>query len=386
MPPILLAEFVRLHPLIEIDLELSALPLSISGTNFDIAIRVGALSGSRLKAKLLAQNRRIVCAAPSYLLAAPPLQTIGALVHHNCIALRETIRTTLFGGPATAIKARAVSGSMVSDDGEAVTSWCEQGLGLIMRSTRHVNPLVVEGTLRHVLADVSTPSADIYALYHATTHPRRIVLLSITFAGACRPYRSFEDLSCSWLKLYANIVDSLPLGGAELMRVCWMIRQIDEASEAIPLSRTVGSNVLFSIENPNLMSQRGISPSESDGFLWFGKLPNPAPPMGFGSCRTVLRYAVRRAAGRGRCIKRAVGYGREADVALLQSICPRRWLGGLRAMHELLKSSYQSGTRHSPLCAEMATPSSGALPQISFIGFRRLGHAPSLETAGSCQS
>ena len=76
-------------PLIRIDLELSALPLNISGTNFDIAIRVGGLSDSRLKAKLLAQNRRIVCASPSYLDDAPPLKTTRDLEQHNCIVLRE---------------------------------------------------------------------------------------------------------------------------------------------------------------------------------------------------------------------------------------------------------------------------------------------------------
>ena len=51
--------------------------------NFDIAIRVGSLSDSRLKAKLLASNRRIVCAAPGYLeqrrRSGPP----GDVEHHN---------------------------------------------------------------------------------------------------------------------------------------------------------------------------------------------------------------------------------------------------------------------------------------------------------------
>ncbi len=86
----LLGEFVQQHPLIQMDLELSALPLNISGTNFDIAIRVGGLSDSRLKAKLLARNRRIVCAAPDYVeqrrSAARPSRD---LEQHNCIVLRE---------------------------------------------------------------------------------------------------------------------------------------------------------------------------------------------------------------------------------------------------------------------------------------------------------
>ncbi|MHC6593948.1 LysR family transcriptional regulator [Arthrobacter sp. C152] len=172
----LLGEFVRQHPLIQIDLELSALPLNISGTNFDIAIRVGGLSDSRLKAKLLAGNRRIVCAAPGYLESAPPLAVPRDLERHNCIVLRENNADySLWRFGEQGQEYVSVSGSMISDDGDVVTDWCAQGLGLIMRSTWHVNPLIQQGVLEHVLPDVPTPDADIYALYPATTKtPRRI--------------------------------------------------------------------------------------------------------------------------------------------------------------------------------------------------------------------
>lgn len=68
-----------------------------------------------------------------------------------------------------------VKGSMISDDGDVVTDWCVRGLGLVMRSTWHVNPLIQQGVLQQVLPDVPTPSADIFALYPATVRtPRRI--------------------------------------------------------------------------------------------------------------------------------------------------------------------------------------------------------------------
>ncbi|HWU45638.1 MAG TPA: LysR substrate-binding domain-containing protein [Humibacter sp.] len=172
----LLGEFVLQHPLIQIDLELSPLPLNIAGTSFDIAIRVGGLSDSRLKAKLLARNRRIVCAAPSYIDSAPPLRTIRDLERHNCIVLRENNADySLWRFGEKEQEYVDVRGSMISDDGDVVTDWCVRGLGLIMRSTWHVNPLIQQGLLQRVLADIPTPSADIYALYSATTRtPRRI--------------------------------------------------------------------------------------------------------------------------------------------------------------------------------------------------------------------
>ena len=172
----LLADFARQHPLIQIDLELSPLPLNISGTSFDIAIRVGGLSDSRLKAKLLARNRRIVCAAPRYLDSAPPLRSIRDLERHNCIVLRENNADySLWRFGEKEQEYVDVRGSMISDDGDVVTDWCVRGLGLVMRSTWHVNPLIQQGVLQQVLPDVPTPSADIFALYPATVRtPRRI--------------------------------------------------------------------------------------------------------------------------------------------------------------------------------------------------------------------
>lgn len=178
----LLGEFVRKHPLVQIDLELSPLPLNIAGTNFDIAIRVGGLTDSRLKAKLLARNRRIVCAAPKYLDASPPLRTVRDLEQHNCIVLRENnadYSLWRFGDKDQ--QYIDVRGSMVSDDGDVVTDWCVQGLGLIMRSTWHVNPLIRQGVLQHVLSEIPTPSADIFALYPATAKTPRRTTAAVEF-------------------------------------------------------------------------------------------------------------------------------------------------------------------------------------------------------------
>lgn len=179
----LLGGFIAHHPRIEIDLELSPAPLNISGTNFDVAIRVGVLPDSRLKAKLLARNRRIVCAAPSYLDSAPPLNEVSDLSDHNCIVLRENNsdyalwRFSASGSDGGEEYVR-VSGNMISDDGDVVTAWCVQGLGLIMRSTWHVDALIRQGLLRQVLEHIPTPQADVHALYTATTNtPRRVVAL-----------------------------------------------------------------------------------------------------------------------------------------------------------------------------------------------------------------
>jgi len=173
----LAAEFCNLHPRVQIELELSPLPLNIAGTTFDIGIRVGALQDSRLTAKRLCPNRRVVCAAPDYLQRHGVPVEPKDLHRHNCIVLRENegdYALWRFGADndETAIR---VDGNLSSNDGDVITRWCVEGHGLIMRSIWHVGPLIRDGSLTQVFADIPTPSADIHALYLATAHvPRRI--------------------------------------------------------------------------------------------------------------------------------------------------------------------------------------------------------------------
>ncbi len=54
------AEFVVQNQRVQVDLELSHLPLNIAGTTFDCATWAGKLRDSRLKVKLLHHNRRNV--------------------------------------------------------------------------------------------------------------------------------------------------------------------------------------------------------------------------------------------------------------------------------------------------------------------------------------
>ena len=173
----LVAEFCDQHPRVQVELELSPLPLNIAGTTFDIGIRVGTLQDSRLTAKRLCHNRRIVCAAPDYLRRHGTPTEPKDLQQHNCIVLRENegdYALWRFGADndETAIR---VDGNLSSNDGDVITRWCVDRHGLIMRSIWHVGPLLRAGSLVQVLADLPTPSADIHALYLATAHlPRRI--------------------------------------------------------------------------------------------------------------------------------------------------------------------------------------------------------------------
>jgi DNA-binding transcriptional LysR family regulator len=176
----LLGEFAASHPDVHVRMNTSALPLQPHRREFDVAVHVGTPPDSSLRMRRLAENRRVPCAAPSYLARYGRPDCIEDLVRHNCIVLRENesdYALWRFGDTARTRHVR-VNGSLSSNDGDVVTGWALEGRGLIMRSEWHVRPHLDRGELVRVLPDVPTPAADIYALLEEDRHiPQRVSAL-----------------------------------------------------------------------------------------------------------------------------------------------------------------------------------------------------------------
>ncbi|WP_030226745.1 LysR family transcriptional regulator [Streptomyces sp. NRRL WC-3626] len=176
----LVAQFAARHPHLEVQLHTSALPLRPHRREFDVAVHVGSPSDSSLRMRRLAENRRVPCAAPSYLERRGTPERVEDLAHHDCIVLRENEGDYALwrfgeGGDVRQVRVR---GSLSSNDGGIVTDWALQGRGVIMRSEWHVRPHVESGELVRVLPRVPTPAADVYALYEDDGHvPRRVTEL-----------------------------------------------------------------------------------------------------------------------------------------------------------------------------------------------------------------
>ncbi|MFP5022576.1 LysR family transcriptional regulator [Pseudonocardia phyllosphaerae] len=172
----LLGSFAAAHPDLRVDLELSHLPVHVGGTGYDLAIRTAPLPDSRLHARPLVRNRRVVCAAPDYLRRRGTPRELAELAGHDCIVIRETDTAYAhwrFGTSPADSTAVRVTGAMTCNDGEVATAWCLAGRGLVMRSLWQVAPLLAAGDLVQVLDDVPTPPADFLAVHDA--HPPRRV-------------------------------------------------------------------------------------------------------------------------------------------------------------------------------------------------------------------
>lgn len=163
----LLSDFREAYPEVEIQLELTDKPLNLADSAFDIGIRFGLPPDSRLIARKIACNRRLLCASPRYLETAGIPQLPRDLLEHRCIILREN--DTAFGNWSLSKGARQetikVHGAMSSNDGETTLQWGLAGQGILIRSEWDAGPYLDSGQLVEILPDWQLPVADIYAVY-----------------------------------------------------------------------------------------------------------------------------------------------------------------------------------------------------------------------------
>lgn len=168
----IVSRFVRQYPEMDVQLQLTDHPLSLTDAAFDIGIRFGDLPDARIIARRIAPNRRLLCAAPSYLARHGVPKTPHDLSRHNCIVLRQNDvawGTWQFrkGKQMQTVKVR---GSLASNDGEVTLNWALDGHGIALRAEWDIAKYLRSGRLQLVLADYAAPPADIFAVYPERHH------------------------------------------------------------------------------------------------------------------------------------------------------------------------------------------------------------------------
>jgi DNA-binding transcriptional LysR family regulator len=163
----IVSRFVKQHPEVDVQLQLTDHPLNLIDESFDVGIRFGDPPDTRLIARRIAPNRRMLCAAPSYLERHGIPKTPHDLVRHNCIVLRQN--DTAYGAwhfvrdkQTETVKVR---GSLSSNDGEVTLNWALAGHGITLRAEWDIAKYLRSGRLQLVLEDYDAPPADIFAVY-----------------------------------------------------------------------------------------------------------------------------------------------------------------------------------------------------------------------------
>ena len=166
-----ISRFVRKFPHVEVQLQLSVNPPPLTEDAFDVCIRFGEPPEARVIARRIAPNRRILCAAPSYLARHGIPKSPADLARHNCIGIRQgdeaygVWRLTPDRSKRQPPQAVRIRGNLTTNDGGIAVNWALDGHGILMRAEWDIGSCLRNGRLVQVLPQYHTPDADIYAVY-----------------------------------------------------------------------------------------------------------------------------------------------------------------------------------------------------------------------------
>lgn len=154
------------YPQLQVRLEVFDRLVDVAAEGFDLDVRIGDEIAPHLIARRLADNHRVLCAAPGYLARRGTPRSLRDLSNHDCLVTKE--RDHPFGiwklrakGVEQSVK---VTGPLSSNNGEIVVQWTVNGGGITLRSLWDVEPLLREGKLVRVLPEWRQ-EANIWAVY-----------------------------------------------------------------------------------------------------------------------------------------------------------------------------------------------------------------------------
>lgn len=163
----ILPRFTEANPHVVVDLSLSDAVVDLIEERADIAIRIGPLRDTSLRAKKLGHSRMVLVASPDYLARHGTPADPAALATHKC--LRFSFRRSIDGWPfriGGRIVQRPVEGCFFGNSGEVVREMAVAGGGIARVGYFHAAADLAAGRLIEVLADFSAGDGeDIHALY-----------------------------------------------------------------------------------------------------------------------------------------------------------------------------------------------------------------------------
>jgi DNA-binding transcriptional LysR family regulator len=162
----LLSELLEYFPELSVEMSLTNRFVDLIEEGIDLAIRIGSLADSRLVARRLCTNRRVLVAAPSYLERSGTPRTVDELARHQCVLFTGFARPSEWKliGPSGPVSV-SVSGRVVTNNVQTLTTTARQGLGITVGATLSVGPALLSGELVRVLSDYEFEPSAVFAVY-----------------------------------------------------------------------------------------------------------------------------------------------------------------------------------------------------------------------------
>ena len=164
-----IARFMERHPQIRVELKLSDRFVDLADEGLDLAVRIGDLPDSSLKARRLGELRRVFFGSPEYFDKHGRPEHPHDLSRHQCV-IRSSDRqddawpVLIDGKPGTV----RINGRFRADDTATTYAAVAQGLGIGFTPLWQIRDLVDHGVLELVLVAFEPPTVPIHAVWHGS--------------------------------------------------------------------------------------------------------------------------------------------------------------------------------------------------------------------------
>jgi len=159
--------FLEQYPDLNVSVELTDRAIDLTTSDHDMAIRfTEQIDQSTVIARKLAPNRRVVCAAPSYIAAHGAPASPTDLANHNCLRISTVDHWNdwHFGDGKGQFTFHA-RGSFEANSADGVYHAALAGLGIARLSTYLIADDLRSGRLVNLLPSHTETYADIFAIY-----------------------------------------------------------------------------------------------------------------------------------------------------------------------------------------------------------------------------
>jgi DNA-binding transcriptional LysR family regulator len=167
-----LSEFLARYPLVQFELLPTDRVIDMVEEGIDVALRIGRLADTSFMARKIGEDKRLICAAPSYLARHGTPQRPEDLRRHNCIVSRDHAYLNRWSFKVDdQVVEIDVRGRVAVSEGEAQMQLALQGVGIVRLTRLTLAQAIRDGTLVPLLGAFSAEEAvTIHAVYPHRRH------------------------------------------------------------------------------------------------------------------------------------------------------------------------------------------------------------------------
>ncbi|MBQ4832307.1 LysR family transcriptional regulator [Pseudoalteromonas sp. MMG010] len=168
----LVHSFMQIHREVEVIATLTNEQENLLEGGYDLAIRLGHLKDSSLKARKLSQRRFIMCASAKYLSHFGEPHTVGELNNHQCLIGNSRYWRVNENGRDKHIK---IAGRLACNSGWSLVDAAKKGLGIVQLPDYYIKNELKNGELIPILTTYQPKQEGVWGVYP----PRQFVATNV---------------------------------------------------------------------------------------------------------------------------------------------------------------------------------------------------------------